>query len=63
MPLMEWIAHVPWLINVLQSRLFKSVAPSETDKVGLGRVMGFVVSLAVMGIMLTKDQNRERGCC
>ncbi|KKZ65566.1 hypothetical protein EMCG_08591 [[Emmonsia] crescens] len=40
LPLMQMIALVPWLVNVLQSRLFKAFLPSHTDVVGLGKVMG-----------------------
>ncbi|OJD17754.1 hypothetical protein AJ78_02163 [Emergomyces pasteurianus Ep9510] len=40
LPLMQMIALLPWLVNVLQSRLFEAFLPSHTDVVGLGRVMG-----------------------
>ncbi|EEH40562.2 benzoate 4-monooxygenase cytochrome P450 [Paracoccidioides lutzii Pb01] len=40
LPVMQMIALLPWLVNVLQSRLFKAFMPSDTDMVGIGRVMG-----------------------
>ncbi|EDN09223.1 predicted protein [Histoplasma mississippiense (nom. inval.)] len=40
LPLMQMIALLPWLVNVLQSRLFKAFLPSHTDVVGVGKVMG-----------------------
>ncbi len=42
LPLMQIIAMIPWLVNVLQSPLFKAFLPSDRDTVGLGKVMGFV---------------------
>ncbi|KAJ9142909.1 Benzoate 4-monooxygenase cytochrome P450 [Pleurostoma richardsiae] len=40
LPLMQMIALIPWLVNVLQSRLFKAALPKDTDKIGIGRIMG-----------------------
>ncbi|KAK2767798.1 hypothetical protein FQN54_003957 [Arachnomyces sp. PD_36] len=40
LPLMQMIALLPWLLNVLQSRLFKAFMPSPRDVVGLGKIMG-----------------------
>lgn len=42
LPLMQMIALLPWLLNVLQSRLFKAFMPSSKDAVGLGKIMGLV---------------------
>lgn len=45
LPLMQMIALLPWLLNVLQSPLFKAFMPSAKDAVGLGKVMGFVLPI------------------
>jgi hypothetical protein len=34
---------LPWLNTILQSRLFKSFLPSDKDKLGLGRIIGYGV--------------------
>lgn len=41
LPLMQMIALLPWLLNILQSSLFKAFMPSAKDAVGLGKIMGF----------------------
>jgi hypothetical protein len=44
---MLYVSMVPTLVKILQSRLFKWFAPSEGDKLGVGRVMGFVMRILV----------------
>ncbi|PGH11502.1 hypothetical protein AJ79_04877 [Helicocarpus griseus UAMH5409] len=39
LPLMQMIALVPWLLGLLQSRVFKMFMPSHKDVVGLGKVL------------------------
>lgn len=31
---------IPWLVKILSSPLFKSVLPSEKDRLGFGKLMG-----------------------
>ncbi len=40
LPLIQVIALLPWLLNVLQSPVFKPIRPTSTDAIGLGRIMG-----------------------
>jgi hypothetical protein len=39
-PGMSMVALIPWLVNVIQSPLFKAALPKDTDMVGIGRIMG-----------------------
>lgn len=39
-PFLMLIANVPILAEILQSRLFRKVLPSEADKVGFGAFIG-----------------------
>ncbi len=40
LPVMQMIALIPWLIDLLQSPLFKPMMPSDKDVVGLGPLIG-----------------------
>lgn len=40
MPMVAIILVYPWLCNVLESRFLRMIAPKDTDKVGMGKVMG-----------------------
>ncbi len=40
LPVMQMIAMIPWLIDLLQSPLFKPLMPSDKDVVGVGRLIG-----------------------
>lgn len=40
LPVMQMIAMVPWLIDLLQSPVCKPMMPSDKDVVGLGRIIG-----------------------
>lgn len=37
MPIMMVISVNPWIANLLQTRLFSRLLPSETDKLGFGK--------------------------
>jgi len=39
-PVMILVGALPWLAQVLHSRLFKSLLPTDKDVYGLGKVMG-----------------------
>lgn len=41
-PLMMAVSDVPILADILQSRLFRAILPSEADKVGFGAFIGYV---------------------
>jgi hypothetical protein len=40
LPMVMVTTVVPWLVKVLSSPIFKSLLPSEKDRLGFGRVMG-----------------------
>ena len=48
LPIMQLIAMIPWLINLLQSPLCKALQPSDTDTVGLGKIKGLVFLISVL---------------
>ena len=41
-PMIVLLGAFPWLANVFFSRPMKSLLPSDTDSVGMGKLMGFV---------------------
>ncbi|EAW12175.1 cytochrome P450 [Aspergillus clavatus NRRL 1] len=41
MPVVAIVLVYPWLCNVLESKFLKMMAPKDTDKQGMGKVMGF----------------------
>jgi hypothetical protein len=43
LPIIILVTVLPWLNTILQSRLFKSFLPSDKDKLGLGRIIGYGV--------------------
>lgn len=47
LPAIILVSVLPWLNWVLQSRIFKSFLPSDKDKLGLGKIIGSVLSLAL----------------
>ncbi len=42
LPVMIFLANVPPLAKLLQSRLFRGLAPNESDKLGFGAFIGWV---------------------
>lgn len=42
LPAIIMVSVLPWLNWVLQSRLLKSMLPSDKDQLGLGKIMGSV---------------------
>jgi hypothetical protein len=44
MPVVPIVLVYPWLCNVLESKFLKMMAPKDTDKQGMGKVMGQVAS-------------------
>lgn len=48
LPAIILVTVLPWLSRVLQSPLLKSLLPSDKDQLGLGKVMGFVLSFLAL---------------
>ena len=44
-PMLVLLGSFPWLARVFFSRPMKSLLPSDTDTVGMGKLMGFVLFL------------------
>lgn len=49
-PMLVLLGAFPWMAHVFFSRPFKGLLPTETDSVGMGKLMGFVL----LYILLTK---------
>lgn len=47
LPIIILATVLPWLTRLLRSPILKPLLPSDKDQLGLGKVMGFVYSLAV----------------
>ncbi|UPL04224.1 hypothetical protein LCI18_015158 [Fusarium solani-melongenae] len=45
LPMVMVTTVVPWLVKVLSSPIFKSLLPSEKDRLGFGRVMGIAKAI------------------
>lgn len=45
MPTIIVTTVLPWVIKMMQSPIFKSMIPSETDSIGLGKTMAYVFSI------------------
>ena len=43
MPVIMVVSVLPWLAKVLMSPVFKFLMPSEKDKLGFGKFMGYVL--------------------
>jgi hypothetical protein len=39
------VTAIPWLSRLFQTRIMKKFLPSETDKIGFGKVIGFELSI------------------
>ncbi|TVY80948.1 Cytochrome P450 monooxygenase [Lachnellula suecica] len=39
-PMLMALAVLPWLVKIMQTRLFRSFIPSENDRLGFGKMMG-----------------------
>lgn len=58
-PLMMLVANIPSLADILQSRLLRSLLPSEADKVGFGAFIGLVSLILNSHRLLTRSQSSE----
>lgn len=58
MPVMMFLSIFPWLAQVLQSRVFRRLLPSEHDHVGFGRFIA--VAKQIVGDRLASDQPHRR---
>jgi hypothetical protein len=43
-PMLVLLGAFPWMAHVFFSRSFNGLLPSDTDAVGMGKLMGFVIS-------------------
>lgn len=57
-PVMILVGALPWLAQVLHSRLFKSLLPSDKDVYGLGKVMG--IAKEVVGERFGPNKREQR---
>lgn len=45
LPVIVMVTVIPWLSKLLQTSVMKTFLPSEKDKIGLGRIIGFAFFL------------------
>lgn len=57
-PMMILVGALPWLAQILHSRLFKSLMPSDKDIYGLGKVMG--IAKEVVGERFGPNKKEQR---
>jgi cytochrome P450 len=57
-PVMILVGALPWLAQVLHSRLFKSLLPTDKDVYGLGKVMG--IAKEVVGERFGPNKKEQR---
>jgi hypothetical protein len=57
-PVMILIGALPWLAQILHSRLFKSLLPTDKDVYGLGKVMG--IAKEVVGERFGPNKKEQR---
>ncbi|GKT61749.1 pisatin demethylase [Colletotrichum tofieldiae] len=50
MPTILMTSVLPWLLAVLSSSIFRSMMPSEKDAIGVGKIMGTLISPGVMEV-------------
>lgn len=43
------VTVLPWIISMMRFPLFKGLLPSERDRLGLGKVMAYVVTSSLEG--------------
>ncbi|RSM20322.1 hypothetical protein CDV31_000817 [Fusarium ambrosium] len=58
LPMVMVTTVVPWLVKVLSSPIFKSLLPSEKDRLGFGRVMG--IAKAITAERFAPDKKVQR---
>jgi hypothetical protein len=50
MPVIMVVSVLPWLTKVLMSPVFKFLLPSEKDKLGFGKFMGYVLDTLMIQV-------------